>query len=225
MERRGARLGQLILWPWNNVIHHITARPYWPVRSISRVKYHQLTWYNSFWLWRCLLYTCRLSKRLSLSTTVLWWQDQTLTILVVFFTAPRVFMLFSTTTDIRRILFNSSDNLEVVLPVRGLTDVRAIDYDVNSHLIYWIDSAAKEIRRSFQNGSNAKTIVLGEDSSPYDLAIDSYGQQLFWTDSVKNSINVYSLRKGVSMGVVFHESGVHPRSIVLYPERGWVNSF
>ena len=225
MERRGARLVQLILCPWNNVIHHITARPYWPVRSISRVKYHQLTWYNSLWLWRCLLHTCRLSKRLSLSTTVLWWQDQTLTILVVFFTAPRVFMLFSTTTDIRRVLFNSSDNLEVVLPVRGLTDVRAIDYDVNSHLIYWIDSAAKEIRRSFQNGSNAKTIVLGEDSSPYDLAIDSYGQQLFWTDSVKNSINVYNLRKGVSMGVVFHESGVHPRSIVLYPERGWVNSF
>ena len=122
-------------------------------------------------------------------------------------------MLFSTTTDIRRVLFNSSDNLEVVLPVRGLTDV-------NSHLIYWIDSAAKEIRRSFQNGSNAKTIVLGEDSSPYDLAIDSYGQQLFWTDSVKNSINVYSLRKGVSIGVVFHERDVHPRSIVLYPEKG-----
>ena len=132
-------------------------------------------------------------------------------------------MLFSTTTDIRRILFNSSDNLEVVLPVRGLEDVRAIDYDVNSHLIYWIDSAAKEIRRSFQNGSNAKTIVLGEDSSPYDLAIDSYGQQLYWTDNVKNSINVYSLRKGVSMGVVFHERDVHPRSIVLYPEMGWVN--
>ena len=129
-------------------------------------------------------------------------------------------MLFSTTTDIRRILFTSSDNLEVVLPVRGLTDVRAIDYDVNSHLIYWIDSAAKEIRRAFQNGSNAKSIVLGEDSSPYDLAIDSYGQQLFWTDSVTNSINVYSLRKGVSMGVVFHERGVHPRSIVLYPEMG-----
>ena len=136
------------------------------------------------------------------------------------FTAPRVFMLFSTTTDIWRIVFNSSDNLKVALPVRGLTDVRAIDYDVNSHLIYWIDSAAKEIRRSFQNGSSAKTIVLGEDSSPYDLAIDSYGQQLFWTDNVKNSINVYSLRKGVSMGVVFHERDVHPRSIVLYPEMG-----
>ena len=136
-------------------------------------------------------------------------------------------MLFSTKTDIRRILFDSSHHLHVrvVLPIRGLMDVRAIDYDVISNLIYWIDNAAKEIRRAFQNGTNAKTIILGEDASPYDLAIDSHGQQLFWTDSVKNSINVYSLRKGVSLGVVFHERDVHPRSIVLYPEKGRVNSF
>ena len=136
-------------------------------------------------------------------------------------------MLFSTKTDIRRILFNSSRHLHVrvVLPVRGLMDVRAIDYDVISNLIYWIDNAAKEIRRAFQNGTNAKTIILGEDASPYDLAIDSHGQQLFWTDSVKNSINIYSLRKGVSLGVVFYERDVHPRSIVLYPEKGRVNSF
>ena len=73
-------------------------------------------------------------------------------------------MLFSTTIDIRRILFNSPHHLRVVLPVRGLMDVRAIDYDVISNLIYWIDNAAKEIRHAFQNGSNAKTIVLGEDS-------------------------------------------------------------
>ena len=32
----------------------ITSRLYWPIRSITRVKYHQLTWYNSLWLWRWL---------------------------------------------------------------------------------------------------------------------------------------------------------------------------
>ena len=39
----------------------------WPIRSITRVLYHQLTWYNSLWLWRWLPH--RLSKRQSLSTT------------------------------------------------------------------------------------------------------------------------------------------------------------
>ena len=37
------------------------------IRSITRVQYHQLTWYNSLWLWRWLSH--RLSKCQSLSTT------------------------------------------------------------------------------------------------------------------------------------------------------------
>ena len=39
----------------------------WPIRSITRVLYHQLTWYNSLLLWRWLPH--RLSKRRSVSTT------------------------------------------------------------------------------------------------------------------------------------------------------------
>ena len=45
----------------------ITSRLNWPIRPITRVQYHQLTWYNSLWLWRWLPH--RLSKRQSLSTT------------------------------------------------------------------------------------------------------------------------------------------------------------
>ena len=37
------------------------------MRAITRIKYHQLTWYNTLWLWRWLLHS--LSKRQSLSTT------------------------------------------------------------------------------------------------------------------------------------------------------------
>ena len=42
----------------------------WPIGSITRVKNHQRTWYNSLWLWRWLPY--RLSKCQSLSTGVLF---------------------------------------------------------------------------------------------------------------------------------------------------------
>ena len=45
----------------------ITSRLNWSVRSITRVKYHQLTWYNSLWRWL----SHRLSKRQSPLTTVL----------------------------------------------------------------------------------------------------------------------------------------------------------
>ena len=34
-------------WAWATCV---TSRTNWPIRSITRVKYHQLTWYNSLWL-------------------------------------------------------------------------------------------------------------------------------------------------------------------------------
>ena len=49
------------------VSRQLTSRRKWPIRSITRVLYHQLTWYNSLSLWRWLPH--RLSKRQSLSTT------------------------------------------------------------------------------------------------------------------------------------------------------------
>ena len=104
--------------------------------------------------------------------------------------------------------------------MRDLTDVLAIDYDINSNLIFWIDAKTKQIRCAFQNGTNAKAVVLSNDASPYDLAIDSYGQQLFWTDSATNAINIYSFRNRTNIGVVFKEDNVYPRSIVLHPEKG-----
>ena len=143
-----------------------------------------------------------------------------MTLFTLSFSAPHVFMLYSTKKDIRRILFNSSDNLEVVLPVRGLSDVLAIDYDINSHLVFWIDGSSRTIKCAFQNGTDVKTIKLDEGAVPYDLAIDSYGQQLFWTDTASNSIKVYSLKRKTSLGVVFQEKDVYPRSIVLNTEKG-----
>ena len=129
-------------------------------------------------------------------------------------------MLYSTKKDIRRILFNSSDNLDVVLPVRAPSDVVAIDYDINSRLVYWIDGTTNTIRCAFQNGTNMMIIKLDTGAVPFDLAVDPYGQQLYWTDAVSNSIKVYSLKNMTNLGVVFREENVYPRSFVLYPEKG-----
>ena len=129
-------------------------------------------------------------------------------------------MLYSTKKSIRRILFPSSDNLDLVLPIRDLPDVLAIDYDIYSHLVFWIDGTTNTIRCAFQNGTIVKIIELESDAVPYDLAIDPYGQQLYWTDAASNSIKVYSLRNKKNLGVVYQEKNVYPRSIVLYPEKG-----
>ena len=114
----------------------------------------------------------------------------------------------------------------MVLPVRGLSDIRGlsdvlvIDYDINSHLVYWIDGTTNTIRCAFQNGTNMTIIKLNAGAASYDLAIDPYGRQLYWMDTASNSIKVYSLKNKTNLGVVFREENVRPRSIVLYPEKG-----
>lgn len=129
-------------------------------------------------------------------------------------------MLFSTKSIIRRVLIDSADNVDVALPVRGLNDVLAIDYDIKSQLVFWIDGRTKQIMCARQNGTGVQTLKLNKNASPFDLAIDPYGQLLYWTDSVSNSINVYSLRNKTNVGAVFKNDYVYPRSIVLYPETG-----
>ena len=57
----------------------ITSQLNWPIRSINRVKYHQLTRHNSLWPWRWL--PQRLSKRQSLSTTALFGTSLTRTMM------------------------------------------------------------------------------------------------------------------------------------------------
>ena len=66
----------------------MTLRLNWPIRSINSVQYHQLTWYNSFWLWRWLPH--KLSKRHSLLTTALLrttftWTIKLNLLMIIFF--------------------------------------------------------------------------------------------------------------------------------------------
>ena len=129
-------------------------------------------------------------------------------------------MLLSTKKEICRVLINSPDDVEVILPVRGLNNVLAIDYDIKSQLVFWIDGDTNQIMCARQNGTGVQTLKINKNASPFDLAIDPYGQLLYWTDSVSNSINVYSLRKKTNVGAVFKRDYVYPRSIVLYSEIG-----
>ena len=81
-------------------------------------------------------------------------------------------MLLSTKKEIRRVLINSADNVDVVLPVRGLNNVLAIDYDIKSQLVFWIDGHTNQIMCAQQNGTGVQTLRISKNASPFDLAID-----------------------------------------------------
>ena len=59
---------------------------------------------------------------------------------------------------------------------------------------------------------------------PYDIAIDPYSRTLYWTCSMNNVVNVTRLDM-TPVGVVLQApNNFKPRSIALFPERGYVGS-
>src|SRR6218665_3203195 len=69
--------------------------------------------------------------------------------------APSVFLLFSQRNITSRILLDASaDPLDAVLPIQGMRNIRALDFDPVDNLIYWVDGRTKSIRRSRVNGTD-----------------------------------------------------------------------
>lgn len=57
--------------------------------------------------------------------------------------------------------------------------------------------------------------------SPEGIAVDHLGRTLFWTDSVKDHIEVASL-DGSQRRVIIDSDLVNPRAIITDPPNGWV---
>ncbi|XP_055949393.1 low-density lipoprotein receptor-related protein 6-like [Argiope bruennichi] len=140
---------------------------------------------------------------------------------------PRNFMLFSQRGSISRFLVDSLDSPEVNLPIHGLKNIKAIDYDPVDRFVYWIDGKAKTIKKSHVDGSKVSTVVPNPSDGihPYDIAVDPYSRVVFWSCSLHNTINVTTIR-GSPIGSVIGDEDDKPRFIALHPTKGllfWIN--
>ena len=71
---------------------------------------------------------------------------------------PEAFLLFTRKEDIRRISLEANHK-NVIIPIAGVKEASALDFDVNDNRIYWTDITAKAISRAFMNGSNLEVVV------------------------------------------------------------------
>ncbi|XP_052873130.1 low-density lipoprotein receptor-related protein 6 [Anopheles cruzii] len=129
---------------------------------------------------------------------------------------PRNYIIFSQRNSFGRFVPNTVDSPDIPLPVTG-KNIRAVEYDVLTRHIYWIDGRGPVIRRAFDNGTNAK-VSINPTSSPFDMAIDPIGRLLFWSCSHTNTINITTLDGNiVSIGNVDIGRTEKPRSLALHP--------
>ena len=76
---------------------------------------------------------------------------------------PKSFLLFSQKTDISRLLVSESETTsdpDIVLPIKGLRNLKAIDYDPVKQHVYWISGKSKSIKRAKVDGKEVRVIRL-----------------------------------------------------------------
>uniref|UniRef100_A0A8C7ICB1 Low density lipoprotein receptor-related protein 5 n=1 Tax=Oncorhynchus kisutch TaxID=8019 RepID=A0A8C7ICB1_ONCKI len=94
---------------------------------------------------------------------------------------PEAFLLFTNRADIRSISLGTNSN-DVAIPLTGVMEASALDFDVSENRIYWTDVSTKpRIARAHMDGSNIITLVdkVGRANG---LTIDYIDQRLYWTD-------------------------------------------
>ncbi|NXC19759.1 LRP5 protein, partial [Corythaeola cristata] len=147
-------------------------------------------------------------------------------------TSPASFLLFSQKSAISRMIPDDQQSPDIILPMHGLRNVKAIDYDPLDKLIYWVDGRQNIIKRAKDDGTQASlhcpfTVMSTPNQSqnpekqPHDLSIDIYSHTLYWTCEATNSVNVHRLN-GKSIGMVLRGDHDKPRAIVVNAERGYM---
>ncbi|KAK0099194.1 hypothetical protein PV326_000031 [Microctonus aethiopoides] len=131
---------------------------------------------------------------------------------------PDAFLLFSRKDNIGRISIENPNN-DNIIPVTGVKDASALDFDITRNHIYWTDVKLKTITRAFINGSEVdKVIDLGLET-PEGLAIDWIAHNLYWSDTGTRRIEVVRLEDG-SRKVLIWQDLVEPRCLALDPTQG-----
>lgn len=139
---------------------------------------------------------------------------------------PQSFLLFSQKWSISRLGLEAEEWLDVVLPIPGLKNVRALEYDLATDFLYWVDGKAHAIRRARDNGTQVSSPLATVGGHPFALALDPYGRQLFWSCSQGNLVNVSSPDDGRSLAILLASGNDRPRHLALHPQLGvlvWSN--
>lgn len=91
---------------------------------------------------------------------------------------PEAFLLFSRRADIRRISLETNNN-NVAIPLTGVKEASALDFDVTDNRIYWTDISLKVSKEVWSANAEAESENLMAMSLNYS---DMQLQQLILAD-------------------------------------------
>ncbi|KAG5273414.1 hypothetical protein AALO_G00151070 [Alosa alosa] len=133
---------------------------------------------------------------------------------------PEAFLLFTNRADIRSISLGTNSN-DVAIPLTGVKEASALDFDVAENRIYWTDVSTKTISRAFMNGSSVEHVIEFGLDYPEGMAVDWMGRNVYWADTGTNRIEVARL-DGQYRQVLVCKDLDNPRSLALDPANGYM---
>uniref|UniRef100_A0A7M4ERZ6 LDL receptor related protein 5 n=1 Tax=Crocodylus porosus TaxID=8502 RepID=A0A7M4ERZ6_CROPO len=133
---------------------------------------------------------------------------------------PEAFLVFTSRAAIHRISLETNNN-DVAIPLTGVKEASALDFDVSDNRIYWTDISLKTISRAFMNGSSVEHVIEFGLDYPEGMAVDWMGKNLYWADTGTNRIEVARL-DGQYRQVLVWKDLDNPRSLALDPTKGYM---
>ncbi|KAK4886602.1 hypothetical protein RN001_002873 [Aquatica leii] len=134
--------------------------------------------------------------------------------------SPKQFMIYSQKNLAVRLVPDTSDSPEAVLPIQGLKGVKAIDFDPVYHYLYWVEGKTHAIKRASDSSLSTSIVVPGNQGhNPFDIAVDVLGRLLFWSCASQDVINITRLDNSSTVGVVVQKEGEKPRLLAIHPTK------
>ena len=131
---------------------------------------------------------------------------------------PEAFLIYSGQQNIKRLSLEANHRIRPI-PIQGIKEALAIDFDISDTRIYWTDASLKTINRAFMNGSNVETIVRYGLEYPEGIAVDWVSKNIYWVDTGSKRIEV-ARTDGSARRVIVWKDLQQPRALAIDPANG-----
>uniref|UniRef100_A0A3Q3AY67 Sortilin-related receptor n=1 Tax=Kryptolebias marmoratus TaxID=37003 RepID=A0A3Q3AY67_KRYMA len=126
------------------------------------------------------------------------------------------FILFAVRNAIHR--YDLATGADQALPLAGLREAVALDFDYDRNCLYWADISLDTIQRLCLNGSTGQEVIVKKDLQNVEaLTFDPVSRLLYWVDAGAQKIEVSSPDGDLRHTLLNSSILEHPRALVLLP--------
>ncbi|XP_035241564.1 sortilin-related receptor-like [Anguilla anguilla] len=126
------------------------------------------------------------------------------------------FILYAVRNSIHR--YDLATGTDTPLPLSGLREAVALDFDYERNCLYWADIALDTIQRLCLNGSSGQEVIVRRGLQNVEaLTFDPVSRLLYWVDAGAQKIEVANADGDLRRTLLNSSVLEHPRALALIP--------